>query len=339
MIKKLLLFALIIGTGFSISFIKVEATMEDYPDPFSYYPIGNGKTHILYSSAFFKIPDIPTYFELYIPRTNYNVYSATVDGITYQSMFNLYDENLSGKFSRPLEDLDPYRESWGSYIMDQPTLQLFDIDDYVYFGIEMVQTYSGNANPLYVEWFNERFEFSFDTEIEHDGIYEITYQIGDVLYYKYLFNSGNIPDKPIDPVFDNLRFTGWYLDDGTLYDFTAPIPFDPIPTDVILTAKFKFQAPEGTGGIVDNTPSALETILTVSGFNNVVGKLIIFIFVTILVTVLLLWLKLETFIIMIVDTLVFGLFIFLGWIPLYVIIILGLVFVTGVIKTMNKGGI
>ena len=339
MFKKLLLLAMFTSVLINMNLFKVQATMDDYPDPFSYYSNGDGKTHYLYSTSFFKIPANPTYFELYIPRTNYNAYSTVVDGITYQSWFHLYDENLSGKLTIPLENLDPYRESWGSYIMDQATLQSFNIDDYAYFGIEMIQTYAGIANPLYVEWFNERFEFSFNVEIEHDGINEITYQIGDVLYYKYLYNTGEIPDKPIDPDYPNLKFLGWYLEDGTLYDFTNPIPFNPMLIDVILSAKFVFKQPAGTDGTNDNTPSAFTNILTIIGFNNTTGKLIIFILTIVVITVLSLWLKLEAFIIMIVDTLVFSLFIFLGWLPLYAIIILGIVFLTGVIKTLNKGGV
>ncbi|MEM0173624.1 MAG: hypothetical protein QXI16_03860, partial [Sulfolobaceae archaeon] len=84
--------------------------------------------------------------------------------------------------------------------------------------------------------------------------------------------------------------------------------------------------------------SSLEHILTVTGFNNPLGKLIIYTVVMLVTVGLMLWIKLELFIIMLVEVVIFAFFIFLGWIPIYMIIILGSIFLLGFTKSISKGG-
>lgn len=134
-------------------------------------------------------------------------------------------------------------------------------------------------------------------------------------------------------------FAGWLYEDGTLADLSN-IDFSyNINGYISLTADYKLvMAIDGDIEDIDNTPSALDHILTVTGFNNPNGKLLIYGFILILTTVLLRLAKLETFIVILVELIIFGVFIFLGWLPIYVIIILGLIFILSLIKTFSKGG-
>jgi len=330
MIKKLLSLLLVLTISFSINF-KTTNAIEGIEQPFNTYSLGS-TGHVIYSTVFFEIPANPTYFEIYIPATNFDEFSSS-DGT--ESKLILYSETKASSTYVTFEDLDGWREDYGSYILDEATLQLFNIDDYYFFQIELVHTHSSIASLDFLEWFSERFDYSFNTEIETAGANTVQYYIGTELYYTARYSD--IPDQPIDPPYDNLYLVGWRDNTNALYNFDETLTPEPNGY-AVLTAHLGIIWDDELPTTVDGTPSLIVDVLTSAGLYNVVGKIIIYFVLMLVATFVMIYFKLNTFIVMILNLLIFGVFIFFGWLPVYIIIPLGLMFLVGLFATI-KGGI
>jgi hypothetical protein len=87
----------------------------------------------------------------------------------------------------------------------------------------------------------------------------------------------------------------------------------------------------------DTTSDFLTSLLIPIGFNNTVGKIIIYLLIAVMITFILVYFKMHTFITLLINTLLLGVFVFIGWIPIYVVIVLGLTFMLGIYKTVQGG--
>lgn len=342
MIKKMLVSMLLLGSCLSLSCIKTQARnpfFDTLPDPFQYVEAGRYSHWLL--GNYFYIDEGTEYLEIHLPRTEYleSISSFYDTSINYNltPLFEYwYFDNTYGSIS--LVTFDDYREDWGTITLTDGvfTSNGIDLTQIERFAIRLVQSYSNIANPEYLDWFNARVDYAFDSEVDHNGgIYDVTYTVAGVLYYQYRFTD--IPDRPIDPYREGLAFKGWYLPDGTLYNFDDTIPLETKVEGLVLNARFKIVVPDGSSGMPDTTPDKLDAVLTLIGFNNVVGKLIIYFAISLLTAGLLVAIKLKLFIIFLVESLVLGIFIFLGWLPIHVIIILGLILLAGILLSIFKG--
>lgn len=354
--KKFIILVLILGLFINLSVIKLNAgTMDENIDDFYYYTGDN--EHYLYSSFYYPIDNTKTYFGFYIPYTAYS--NVILESDPYlKTVINLYNSSYVQVSQIDLYDVwnavDGYYSymedtGLGVYWLEQGDLGAGDeFFSYTYWQLQIVQTYDQHADPTYLSWFNSKFNWSFNDNFDNllltlqPNVAEdtVTYYVGGRLWYKTYYDD--IPPKPIDPDIENFQFLGWWSFNGIDYDYyngIDPIPWDYYSADDIsLVAQFKFiPTPKGVGEY-DNTPSSLEHILTVTGFNNPLGKLIIYTVVMLVTVGLMLWIKLELFIIMLVEVVIFAFFIFLGWIPIYMIIILGSIFLLGFIRSISKGG-
>ncbi|MEM0173085.1 MAG: hypothetical protein QXI16_01100 [Sulfolobaceae archaeon] len=355
MSKKYFILILLLGLFINLNLIKSNAgTMDENIDDFYYY---TGDTeHYLYSSFYYPIDNSKTYFGVYIP---YTAYSNTVleNDPNLKTIIKLYNSSYV-----EVEQLDLY-ELWlsadGHYSFMEDTgygilwLEQGDLgwgDEFFsrsYWQLQIVQTYSRHADPVYLEWFNDQFNWTFNDDfddllltLQPNIINEtVTYYVGGRVWYKTYYDE--IPPKPVDPYIQNFEFIGWWVFNGIDYDYYDFTPFEfgsYESYDTRLNAQFKFNPVRLGEGEYDNTPSALEKLLTVTGLNNTIGKLLLYVITLLLTIGLMLWIKLDVFIITLVEIILFGLFIFMGWIPIYMIIILGLIFATALIKSLKKGG-
>jgi uncharacterized repeat protein (TIGR02543 family) len=162
-----------------------------------------------------------------------------------------------------------------------------------------------------------------------------------ILYDTYTFIS--VPDKPTDPTpLPNYVFTGWRTINGDIFDFTFVTEnmFSNIGTNAVLNLYAQFQLNQDiefdTGDPDINAPQALTTILTAFGMNNYSGFIVLYVLCLSALTIGLLLLKLSGFIIVLVDIIVTALFMFLGWLPIFVSIIIMMVFTLGVLLTLKS---
>ena len=339
MIKKLYIIAILFLTIINVSLLDTKA-IETF-SPFSYVSNGTSgdvKYHTLYSH-YFPIPAEPTYLSLYIPKTSY--YKSSITASLHSAIYLYNDVNLAGDHVW-LDSVD-WEVLWvtnfnGQMFLDDVALAFYNFDDYDYFSITLYQDYASMPNVDYLRWFNERFEFTWDDEIAGNwGTKDLTYIVNDAPYYEVMFTT--IPDAPVDPIADNLLFNGWRDIDGNIYDFTTTLLSDvdqPVGATTLM-ATWVLNIPSDVVVPTDSTPSALTTFLTTLGFNNTIGKLIIYFALMLVVTFFLITIEFNGFIIILINVLLYAVFIFLGWLPIYMIIILGLIFATGLVKSF-KGG-
>lgn len=340
MIKKIFIFLFSLILVFTIS-INVNASInpDDFPDGIFQYTNTGSTSHMLYTGYFMPLPSTFNYFELYIPNTSYiTLEEKTELGLTYKSKIIFYKKEAGITVSQSYDLQDFVREEYGSIIFDSATIADLGLEQYSSFYLELMCYYSDHADPIFISWLNDRFDYGFEELEVGVGSFTTYYYIGNKIYYisPYMMTD-DIPDRPIDPHIDNLTFRGWRLPDGQEYNFTTPIE-NVYGEDLILSAKFVIQGIENRPDIHDNTPSAMITLLNFAGLNNTFGKILIYVIVLVFTSALLLWFKLDDFAIVIVEAVIFGGFIFLGWIPIYMIVILGIMFIIVIIKSVTKGG-
>jgi len=161
------------------------------------------------------------------------------------------------------------------------------------------------------------------------------------LYKSYQIPSSYLaapprPDDPTPPT--DFNFVGWrranqewyyfdtidpsYFTDGVmnLYAVYQPInSFDP-PDD-----------PEADG--------LFEDLLTAFGLFNTPGFLFLYFLIIFIITIPLLFLKLPVFVMMVLDILVTALFLFLGFLPIFVTILMFMIFAAGIMFSLRKGDV
>jgi len=152
-----------------------------------------------------------------------------------------------------------------------------------------------------------------------------------------------IPFPPTDPTPPaGSIFYGWRTFNGIVIE-PGTVPSDELIDSnniVYLYAIFQKQiststlAPSGLGGV----NSSLDTILLNTGFLNVPGVLILYFTSIFLINLLALRLSLTALVSILINILITGLFMFLGFLPLFASIILIGFYIFAII-TINKGGL
>jgi hypothetical protein len=161
-------------------------------------------------------------------------------------------------------------------------------------------------------------------------------------FYQDTFFLDKIP-SPADPIAPvGFDFTGWRDSSGTEFNFGNVPTDEQINQDGIFFLYANFVkpiivsplAPSGLGGI----NAAFDTILTNTGFNNVPGVLLLYFISIFLINILAWQLSLTALVAILINILITGIFMFLGYLPLFAsIIIIG--FYIFAIISINKGGL
>jgi hypothetical protein len=162
-------------------------------------------------------------------------------------------------------------------------------------------------------------------------------------FYREIPFLDKIPFPPTDPTPPaGSIFYGWRTFNGIVIE-PGTVPSDELIDSnniVYLYAIFQKQiststlAPSGLGGV----NSSLDTILLNTGFLNVPGVLILYFTSIFLINLLALRLSLTALVSILINILITGLFMFLGFLPLFASIILIGFYIFAIIS-INKGGL
>ena len=208
------------------------------------------------------------------------------------------------------------------------------------------QNWVNNTPPANLETDCEAFSYVIWDEM----FKKVVYMDGLTVYTDSLFTD--IPDEPTSPTKTGYAFIGWYKADGTRYNFNVP----PTSEELLLDSEVDFSgfAPGyqfwlyaryvATTGLdidyddpVTNLPTGLSDFLTQVGFNNASGFIVIYVILCLAIIIFMVLLKLPALAIIIGIISITGVFIYLGLLPIWFILIVSLIIIT-VFFWSIKGG-
>lgn len=338
-IKRILLLMLFISFMLSINMMKLHALDDEYF--FMFTPMGyddDGDYYFQANSSFIEVPSGSSTLYLYIPDVHDCIQeSVTIDTVLKHSQVSFYiDEDTPDYTTFILKD--SYDINTDSMAISA-NIELITITLLLKF-----DPYIAGRNQ-FRKWFNENFEYTFDSEPDAlSGSYIARFYSNFSVYYETYYDT--IPVEPYPPNRLNYVFDGWYID-GQKYEFEEPL-LEPdygetFENTYYLTSRASVYVPPESGDFIDpgTTDSRIVDVLTSFGLYNYPGFIIIFVIVSIFLSGIMLYFGLPSFIILIVNTLLATLWIFLGWFPTYITILFGLALISGIIIAFknNKGGL
>jgi len=241
---------------------------------------------------------------------------------SYLSTITFYDSSFAEIDTYNLNDFRGERE----YILYELDIDISLLDFYEqmeYFSVKEVQT---DITPDTIYFNNLNFVYSFDNVsipiinyyIDGEIDYTVLAPVGSVVYYE-----GESTDKV------GYDFIGWTYHDNIEYAFPDVLNDDYLINGVInLYAQYS-EIPDEIIGVVDDFEADEENTFTVAmtslGFNDPVERTIVFGFVIIITSLLLLFKGVSSFAILIVVAAELIFFMYLGIIPLFAGIMVGIV--------------
>jgi len=190
----------------------------------------------------------------------------------------------------------------------------------------------------FISFLNTTFTFAFDSELVlkvSSGEYTVHYF--DRFIPIMTITYSDIPTKPPTPYRFGHVFLGWYTLDGELYEFDEFLESSSGRVTSLRAGWRSVNYFDSDVNYTVNIPTIINDVLSIIGFNTAFGRtLIYFIFITV-ITVLLLLLKIKAIALVLVIFIMSGLFMIMGWLPLYVAVVIGGSLVVGLIMTV-KGG-
>ena len=202
------------------------------------------------------------------------------------------------------------------------------------FTINIIQSWESVVGG-YVDYINANTSLGYDASLK-----TVRYMYGSTIYAQRTFTHTPPNLTYMDVLDEDYEFKGWVDITGEYFNFRKVNDSD-LSDDgyFYLYAVIVKEYPTlDITPISPNTPDIISNALTYIGFNNSVGKIMIYVVFAILITGGMLWMSLDTMIIIVGNALVFAVFIFMGWLPIYVIVIMSLIFIVGMFKPMTKGG-
>jgi hypothetical protein len=351
MIKKILLLFLFVFTATSFLAIDTYADYEygpifwpglpaNYADPEAYellsysLEVESGATEL-----FVHLPLLSDFFQATVESsgTQYSkvtFYDGDVyDGGTYVGDYRFgTDEALSGF------DLNSDYIYISDYTSSAPTHMQFSL----WFSFPYYLDLSDDSN--FMQWFNDEFEYVFDDDLTQlEGASIVKFYNGLELWYQSYYSG--IPDEPYQPTRSIYEFEHWYSvtnDTPYLFDESLAMPdYEPnYAYTYHLHAIYQdpVSPPEEIVDLDETNDTRLTTFLTSFGLYNDPGFMVIFVIISLLLTGSLLYLQMPSFIIIAINILLAALWIFLGWFPMYVTILLLISLVTGLVVSYKKSG-
>jgi hypothetical protein len=171
--------------------------------------------------------------------------------------------------------------------------------------------------------------FYFDFEIyaivpmEETGVHDLTY----APWF-----------EPPTPRLSGYVYNGWYTSDGGLYNFGDFVEVEEYaPSRVHFYAGLSPVAPIGEDAELAAEGDIITNVLTMIGFNNDAGRVIIFALIALVVMVALAGLKMPMFVGALVVIVIATGFIFLGWLPTYAFILISMASVALMFISLKRG--
>ena len=261
---------------------------------------------------------------IFIPQSQYH--TTSIGGVN--DSINFYDNTDTLIETYRLNELN-FNLISGLYKLDiQDDLEL-SIGEISYITIVIPQTYEALPNG-YIEYMNNESVLGFN-----DRLYRVNFYVGSELYVTDLFNL--IPNQPSNPLLPSgTYFEGWYLANGSKYEFTNVTDTMLFNNELNLYAKTTNRPPIDTD-LGDPEPSEFfGTIFETLGMNSQVGYVIVYLITIIISLVGLKSINLPNIVLMIVMLLITALFMFMGFLPvLMAIVAFGVI---ALILFSNMGG-
>jgi hypothetical protein len=348
MIKKLCITLLLLFTVPTIMTVEVHAAEIESPFIFyeDIYAVSDDSKNVYRAIAFFvPVDTAPSTLYLYIPDiNNFFVDDVTIDGELRQSRVVFYVDSDTPDYTtfiiKDSYDINTDSMSIMSDITLMSIILYFEFPYYVNTGPE----------STFIDWFNENFEYTFDTEpTALDGDYHVKFYNGLNLWYETYYDT--IPVEPWEPVRSVYQFNSWETISGEKYDFDDSLlepDYDETFTDIYhLYANFQRSVPItpdeidddfNPADVTDTNDTRLTTFLTSFGLYNYPGFMVIFAALALLITGLLLYLRMPSFVILTMNILLAATWIFLGWFPFYVTILVMIALVSGVFVSYKRSG-
>lgn len=239
---------------------------------------------------------------------------------------------------------DPYHD-WFPYEVDTPRLLSVA---WSYYGYDVsneiryirFETYDFNSSYILTNvdiWSNELFYYL-------DGEYlTVNYVVdGDIdeTYNSYI--GAITPYLDNDPTLTGHTFSHWIDPNGVEFDpENSSITITMVNNDIVnITAIFTENPSTIDLTVEDPTPDGgvFEDVLDDVGFNDAPERVIVFAVIIIVVSIALLALRLPFFNIIVVDAIITAFFMSLGLLPVFVSVIIGILFVFLAYKYVMGGG-
>ena len=270
----------------------------------------------------------------------YNAYSILLDmrlmnGVylefdnLYSSYIQIFDEDMN---SLDLLYIKSYAFLDSDYIIIDLPFDTYDYHEPIYMKLVLIVE-GNNETDLYHANRNMVIDFNKDINI----VYFMSQST--LVDTSVLLSYGGIPTEPTDPTPPTgFEFTGWFLPDGSIYDFTT-LSSDMFVDNVItINAYFRVAGTASDYGTTDDTPDTgtnIYNVLSAFGFATDVGFIFMYLGLIVLVSVGLVVVKISGFIVLVVDIMITALFMYLGFLPLYVIALVFITLVVGILFYMG----
>jgi len=299
--------------------------------------------YVRVQTSYVAISDANDYLNFVVP---YLGYSDTMSNYEpdRRSTLRFYDDDLDVLASEVLWDDGTTHFAGATYywIFDLET-DVFGVGavptDLAFFNIELIYQF-GEPNtqsriPVeFRDYLEDHFMYEIDDEIggtqsefmklsdvdaffmsEFD-VYAIvptqTLGVVDLTYQVYV--------EPPEPKRPGYQFIGWRNSEGLIHDLDDDIEAE--GGRVMFYAAWQPIESVGTG-VTYPEGSIITDALTLIGFNNTEGRLIIYVVTTLLMIMILVLMRLPMFLISIVVLVLTALFILIGWLPAYATILFG----------------
>lgn len=250
----------------------------------------------------------------------YGVYSS------YISLFNSSDVMIEILY------LYDYMYMDSDYIIIGLPFDTYDINDAQHLKIKLIVDFN-NMDDL--DDYNRNFKIDFNKNI--NLVYFMSQTT--LLSTSVLMDYGGIPTAPADPTPPTgFEFTGWFLADGDIYNFTHISSDMFIDNSLSLYAYYRVSGAASDYGVTDAIPDTgtnIFNVLSAFGFDTDVGFIFIYLGLILIASITLVYFHISGFVVLVIDLMITALFMYLGFLPLYVIalvfvaLVLGLLFYMG----------
>jgi hypothetical protein len=248
---------------------------------------------------------------IFIPNYIHNVFQVGDFESAIYSSITFYDES-GDEISE--HNLRNYIHVFG----EQMTISLSGTLEWAYtYSLFILLNTTGVLPSEYVSSMNENSFMVYD-DIIKTAVFMNFLQV----YWEQTFL--NIPEEPPPPSREGMIFNGWRTEDGDIYRFTV-IDRSMVDEDgrIMLYAHFTTildYTPTPGGELDFEGPENIMRILMMFGLYNYPGLLLIYVIAVIFITGGMLALNIPKMAILIVNILLGGFFIYMGYFPLFVTI-------------------
>ena len=288
-------------------------------------------SHDWLESTITDIPEGAQFLTLTNNTRNFKFSSVSKSGPIYYSTIEFFNSVGASIEVYPLNDFLSTGYIADSIDIDLSTLEFYNTFD----SFRITEVYT-NITPTVMFSVHNTINYNFDDVI----MPIVNFWVDDSIdFYRLSPLGAYVPYSVASPVKEGYDFIDWVYHDNTPYRYPDPISETYfINGQVNLYATFREIPTDFVGPVQDltaNEGSKFTSAMTSLGFNDPIERTIVFGFVVILTSLLLLFKGVSNFAILIVVTCELLFFMYLGVLPLFTSIIIGLVLLLIGFKTMG----